>query len=101
VPPTIGVTAKATKLKRPLRSYAIRLALRVADDVPGTKVTYSVDLRAGKNLLAYRTGATASGVAAITMRIRAPRGTRRIQIFVTASDAVGNESTATRSAKLR
>ena len=59
-------------------------------------------------LLAYKRGVTASGQATVKLRIRQPRGVRNIQIIVTlphgngtsnhASDTVGNERTARRTA---
>jgi hypothetical protein len=101
VAPTVAVAASAGKLRRPLRTYAVRVALKLADDTPGSRLTYSVDIRAGHSFLAYKKGVTASGQATVKLRIRQPRGVRNIQIIVTASDTVGNERTATRSLRLR
>jgi hypothetical protein len=44
---------------------------------------------------------TASGQAAVTLRIRPPRGVHGVRIALTARDAVGNESTASRSVRIR
>lgn len=101
VAPTVGVTASAAKLRRPLRTYSVRVALKLADDTPGSSISYSVDIRADHSFLAYKKGVTASGQATVKLRIRQPRGVRNIQIIVTASDTVGNERTATRSLRLR
>ena len=101
VAPSVALRAAARKLKKPARSYSIRVALTATDDVAGNAAAYTVDVRAGRAFLAFKKGTTTSGQAVLTLRIRAPRGVRTIQVIVTATDPVGNEGSATASVRLR
>jgi hypothetical protein len=101
VPPTVDVTATARKLRRPPATYSLRVALTARDDAAGAPVSYIVDVTAGRKFLVSKAGTTASGEATLALRIRPARGTRNVQITVTATDAVGNKNSARRSVRLR
>jgi hypothetical protein len=97
VAPTVDAIATSKKLRKPARTYSVRTVL----DAHEGPVTYSVDIRAGKSFLAFKQGTTTSGKTTTTLRIRAPRGARSVQVIVTVSDRVGNENTSTRTVKLK
>jgi hypothetical protein len=101
VPPSVQVRAGASKLKRPARTYGVRVVLTAPDDVADNSVTYSVDLRAGHSYLAYKKGTSPTGTAVVKLRVQPPRGTRNLQVIVTATDPVGNEASVTRSVRLK
>jgi hypothetical protein len=99
-PPAIQkFTTTARKLRQRLRTYELRIALTLRDT--GAPISYTVDIRAGRALLGFKQGSTASGQATITVRIRPPRASRSARILLTAHDALGNETGASRSASLR
>lgn len=99
-PPAIErFTTSTRKLRRPARTYELRLALTMRDT--GVPITYTVDVQAGRATLGSRRGATASGQATMTIRIRPSRSVRSARILLAARDAVGNETTASRSVRLR
>ena len=99
-PPAIeAFTPNARKLPQRLRTYVLRIDATVRD--PAAPVSYTVDVRAGRALLGFKQGSTASGQAAITLRLRPSRAARSARVLLTARDAVGNEITASRSVRLR
>jgi hypothetical protein len=97
VAPTLTASAAAKKLKKRTRTYSVRAVL----DAHEGRVTYSVDFRARKSLVALELGTAASGRVTTSVRFRAPRGVRAIKVIVTITNAVGNESATTLSASLR
>jgi hypothetical protein len=100
VGPAIAVSrATAAKLRRPRGSYRIRLAFS-AQDTPGSAVRYEVIVKAGFLVLDLRTGQTTSGMAATVLRILPLKRTRTVRVEIKATDAVGNESTLSRSLRL-
>jgi hypothetical protein len=99
-PPAIDISrASVAKLRRPPGSYALRLTFSVRD-APGTLVRYRVAVVGNGRFLASRLGATRSGRATATIRVRPPRKVPRLRIEITASDPRGNEATAVRVVKL-
>jgi hypothetical protein len=102
VPPALALTATATKLKLPGRTYSVRVALVVRNEEPGARVTYSLIVQSRGRFVpgGSRQGSTTAGRAAFTLRIAPPRTARAVQISVRASDPLGNENTTTRSVKL-
>ena len=101
VAPSLALTARAKKLVRPARTYSLRLDLSLTDNVAGAAISYSVALHAAGRFVGSRAGTTSSGHATVGLRIRPPRRARRVQVVVTATDAVGNAGTLTRSLRLR
>ena len=103
-PPAIAVTsAKARKLKRPRRTYTIRLVLSLTDS-GSDLVTYSVQIVDPKhraNTLAFKAGQTATGTAKPTLRIKVPKQTHAVRLKIRASDAVGNESALSKAIRLK
>jgi hypothetical protein len=100
-PPAIQVAASTRKLQRPASTYAVRIAVTARD--PSTPISYSTTVTAGRipiTPLSDKTASTASG-ATITLRISPPRTTRAIRVEVTATDALGNTTSASRSVRLR
>jgi hypothetical protein len=94
--PTVTIAAKATKLKRPRGTYSLRVTLRAQGD----DVKYELRVSTASTLLELRNGSTRSGQANLKLAIK-PGRARTVQLVVAASDAVGNETKATRSVKLR
>jgi hypothetical protein len=101
-PPALTLTATATKLKLPRRTYSLRVGFAVRNEEPGARVTYSLIVQANKQYVSggSRQGSTTTGRAAFALRITPPRTARAVQISVRASDPLGNESTTTRPVKL-
>jgi hypothetical protein len=97
VAPSVTANARAKKLRRPARTYAVPTVIDAHE--PG--FTYSVDIRAGKRYLALKTGTSSSTAITVTPRIQAPRGTRTISVLVTVTDAVGNASSTTLVVRLK
>jgi hypothetical protein len=100
VAPSIGVTARATKLRRPARTYTLQVALNVPNEAPEARLPYRLDVMAGGYLLASKVGASTNGRAATTLRIRPGRSTRRVRLNVEVTDPVGNKSSTTRTITL-
>ena len=99
-PPAIEtLTATARALRSRLRAYTVRVGLTIRDANP--PVSYTVDVRVGRTQLDLKQGSTASGQATVALRVRAPRGARSARVVLIARDPVGNETTATRTARLR
>src|SRR5262245_50547253 len=101
-PPALSLTATATKLKLPRRTYSMRLALVIRNEEPGARVDYSLIVQSRGQYIpgGSRQGSTTAGRAAFTLRIAPPRTARAVQLSVRASDPVGNESTTTRLVRL-
>ena len=91
----------ATRLRRPVGVYLLRLGFSARDNVDANVATYQVTIKAGATDLAFRRGATVAGTVSLTLRVRPPKGSRRIQIVITASDPLGNERKLVRSLTLR
>jgi hypothetical protein len=97
VAPTLTASATAKRLPKPSRAYSVRAVV----DAHEGPVTYSVDFRAGKVLLALKRGTAASGRVTTDARFRAPRGVPTVSVIVKVADVVGNESATTLSVRLR
>jgi hypothetical protein len=103
-PPAIGVTSASTrKLKRPKGAYTMRVTLSLTDDGgdPVSYVLQVVDPRKPRGSLIYKLGQPTSGSAALTFRIKPVKGTRAVRVEVVATDAVGNEASATKLLRLK
>jgi hypothetical protein len=101
--PTVGVTSVGVrKLRRPKGTYRLRVVLALSD-AEGGVVSYRlevVDPRKPLNLLGWKKGeTTATSVA--TVRIHPAKTTRALQLKIAANDAVGNDTTFTRTVRLR
>jgi hypothetical protein len=95
-PPTVSVSqASVTKLRRPARSYVLRVALSV-EETSESVVRYRIAVNGNGTFLASRLGVTQSGRVSAAIRIRAPRSLRRLGVVITASDRLGNESRVSR-----
>lgn len=90
--PVVNVTAKATTLRKP-RTYTLRVNLELLKEDPGTRISYVVEVTAGRSNLAIKLGATSTGRATVTARIKPPAAARSIRLSVLATDPVGNAST--------
>jgi hypothetical protein len=101
-PPAVTLTAAATKLKLPKRTYSLRVALVVRNEEPAAHVTYSLIVQANGQYVSggSRQGSTTTGRAAIPLRITPPRTARAVRISVRATDPLGNESTTIRPVSL-
>lgn len=101
-PPTLTLTATATKLERPRRTYSVRVALVVRNEEPGARVTYALILQArGKYVSGgSKQGSTTTGRAAFVLKVTPPSAARALQLSVRAADPVGNENTTTRAVRL-
>jgi hypothetical protein len=99
-PPAIAFSrTSVTKLRRPAASYVLRVAFS-AEDAPGSPVLYRATVTARGAFLGSKVGETASGKASAAIRLRAPKGVRRLRIEIAASDALGNESKVSRGVAL-
>jgi hypothetical protein len=101
--PTVGVSSVgARKLRRPKGTYRVRVVLSLSD-AEGGVVSYRlevVDPRRPLNLLAWKRGeTTATSVAAL--RVHPAKTTRILQLKIAANDAVGNDTTFTRTLRLK
>jgi hypothetical protein len=99
-PPSIGLSARATKLRRPARSYALRIVLAVPNEAAGASLAYGVEVTAGRTSLAGRLGTTTRGKATVALRIKPRRTTRRVKVSVEVTDPVGNRSNTARTVTL-
>jgi hypothetical protein len=98
-PPTIAsFSASARKVRAPLRTYQLRIAIN-ADD-PATPVMFAVAITAGRTPVAFKRTSTVSGSANIAVAVRPPRSARSLRIALSATDAVGNTSSSSRTVKL-
>lgn len=102
-PQIVVSRSSATRLRRPVGDYLVRLGFSARDNVEENVASYQVVVTAGGTQLAFRRGATVAGGgrSSLTLRVQPPKGSRRIQIVITASDPLGNERTQVRSLKLR
>jgi hypothetical protein len=99
-PPAIDrLVATARKVRQRPRTYVLRVDLTARDAT--APVEYTVDVVAGRTRLDFKSGSTTSGQATVTFRLRPPRGARSLRVALTARDAVGNETTASHSTRLR
>jgi len=98
-PPAIeSVTTSARKVRQRVRTYTLRVAFTARDTA--LPVSYVVDVRAGRAFIGLKRGSTASGQANVTLRIQPPRAARTARVLLTAQDAVGNETTTSRTFRL-
>jgi hypothetical protein len=103
-PPPIQVTHwHAKKLKRPKRAYQVRIGLSLTDNGGGA-VSYALELvdpRRPSNAIAFKHGVTETGSVTRSLRIKVGKRTRRVQVKIDASDAVGNQSASAKTFRLR
>ena len=103
-PPVTKVTHwQAKKLKRPKRTYSVKLALSLTDN-GGGPVSYAlqiVDPKKPSTALVFKLGKTTSGSVTKSFRVRVGKSTRRLRLKVDTSDAVGNESAFAKTFRLR
>ena len=102
VAPRIAITSvRATKLRRPVGAYSIKVALALRDDVEGNPVSYRLRVATLRGIeLARRFGTATTGAVSMTLRIGPHAGARTVRLVLTGSDPVGNEVSITRSLKL-
>jgi hypothetical protein len=99
-PATIDISRPSVaKLQSPPGAYVVRLKFSVRD-APGNLVRYRIAVVGNGRFLASRLGATRSGRAAATIRVRPARKVRRLRIEITATDPLGNTAKASRSVSL-
>lgn len=102
-PPTIDARGTARRIRPNANSYAVRIALALAD-ARGTPVSYElqvVDPKRPTKALAFKLGQTSTGSAGSSFRITVAKTTRTVRLAVTASDAYGNEATLAKLIRLR
>jgi hypothetical protein len=103
VAPTIGLAAKAFKVKGKKGFYSIPVALDMRDDVEDNPVTYKVIVMRESGAgpwLASKSGEAIGGVS-FELRVRRPNaGVKALLIRTTAVDPVGNESSLDARVKL-
>lgn len=100
-PPTIAVTrARATKLRRPKRTYLVRLRLSLAGEAAA--VSYEVTIADPRNKReVFRVGESSTGAASLAVRLRPTARTKTLAIAVTATDAVGNAAHLSKTLRIR
>jgi hypothetical protein len=101
--PTVGVSSVGVrKLRRPKGTYTLRVALSLSD-AEGGVVSFRlevVDPRKPLNLLGWKKGETAATSIA-TVRVHPTKTTRILQLKIAASDGVGNDTTFTKTVRLK
>ena len=104
VAPKVGFSrVKVTKLARPAGAYSVGLAIALRDDVEGSPVSYllRVTPTTSARELARSFGTTRDGTASMTMRVRYYKPPKRaVLLRLSASDEVGNESSASQVVRL-
>ncbi len=99
--PQIAVSrSTATRLRRPVGAYQVRLGFSARDNIEKSVAVYDVTIRAGSTDLALKRGAAVAGTVSLTLQIRPPKGSRRVQITITATDPLDNKRTLVRSLTL-
>ena len=100
--PTLAFTAtSATKLRRPVGAYSIRVAFWLRDDAEGTPVRYRLVVTDGLRVLVSTTGTTPSGPVTTTLGVRlSSKRVRSVNLRLYGSDWIGNEVSIDRSLKL-
>jgi hypothetical protein len=102
-PPTVALKAVVVhKLKRPVGTYTLRLALSLTDS-GGGRVAYVlqiVDPKKPTRAFIYKLGQTGGDVTS-TFRIKVPVTMRAVRLEVDASDAVGNTAAFSRMIRLK
>ncbi len=96
VAPTIGLAAKAFKVKGKKGVYTIPVALEIRDDVEGNSVAYKVAVTRESGAGPWLASKSGEGIGDITFELRVRRTNepvRAVRIRTTAMDPVGNEST--------
>jgi hypothetical protein len=96
VAPTIGLAAKASKVKGKKGMYAIQVELDLRDNAEGSAVAYTVRVTRENGAgpwLASKSG-EAIGAVSFALRTRRPNEpVRALLVRTTAVDPVGNERT--------
>jgi hypothetical protein len=88
-PPAVKPAAKATRLVTPKGAYTLKVSLAMPQDA-GSRISYTAAVTAGRFDLLVRFGATSTGRAGFTARIKPPSTARRVRLHVVANDPVGN-----------
>jgi hypothetical protein len=95
VAPTIGLAAKASKVKGKKGLYTIQVELDIRDNAEDNPVAYTVSVRRESGVgpwLASKSGEAIGGIS-FELRFRRPNErVRAVLIRTTAMDPVGNES---------
>jgi hypothetical protein len=101
-PPTIGARGTARRVTARANSFAVRVALVLAD--AAAPVSYQlqvVDPKRPTKALVFKLGETSTGSTTSSFRITVAKTTRTVRVEVTASDAYGNEATLAKLVRLR
>jgi len=103
-PPVIAASKRSVqRLRRPTGTFRVRLVLALNDSA-GNSVSYTlavIDPRRPFDWLATKSGATSSGTAVFSLRVRPTKRTRILQLKVDASDPVGNTTAFATTLRLR
>jgi hypothetical protein len=96
-PPEVRISrANATRLRRPSRSFRIRIAFSARD---ASAVSYAMTVSGG-GVYVRRAGTTTSGTVAMAFRVRPAKPVRRLLLVVRASDPLGNETRVVQQLRL-
>jgi hypothetical protein len=101
--PTIAVSStRVTKLRRPARTYSIRVTFSLRDNEAQDSLSYlvAVEPEDGGLYLAQKQGSTATGKVTVTLRVKPASGAKKVLLHVRGEDAVGNWRWLTRPLKL-
>jgi hypothetical protein len=98
-PPAVSISrASAKRLRRPKRTYSIRVAFS-ARDGNGNAVSYAMTV-SGSGVYVRRVGTTTSGTVSTAFRVRPDKAARRLLLVIRASDPVGYETKVARQLTL-
>ena len=96
-PPAVSISrASAKRLRRPKRTYGIRVVFSARDM---NAVSYAMTVSGG-GVYVRRAGKTTSGTVSTAFRVRPAKPVRELLLVVRASDPVGNETRAARQLRL-
>lgn len=98
--PTIrALRSSLTKLRSP-GSYVLRVSFRVADDVPGNAVEYSIIPRSGSYALPFSEGHARSRTVAVALQVDPRRPDLPVLVEISVTDPLGNNRRVLRSVRL-
>jgi len=98
-PPTARIDRLG--ISRAGRAYSLRVTFSTADNVADNAVSFRLSVSAGGRRIGGKIGSTAGGRATIALKVRPPKGARRLAVVLKVADPLGNARTVSRSARLR
>jgi hypothetical protein len=92
VPPALRIVSAQPSRLSPPGTYSLELALELRDQVDGAPVPYLLRVTSGLRGLAWISGTAETESIALTVPIRPGKRALSVRVHLSASDALGNES---------